>query len=141
MDRASQSPWVVVVADDDDDTRVLMATSFRRAGFDVTEASNGSELLESFALQDARRVLVVSDIGMPGMDGIAAAAAVRRARAETPILLVTAFGDERTLRSAREAGANKVLLKPLDLPLLLRTATELIASATSAPPAPPSPKP
>jgi CheY-like chemotaxis protein len=130
MDRRAQSPWMVVVADDDDDTRLLMASSFRRAGFEVTEASNGNELLESFAQQTARRVLVVSDIGMPEMDGIAAATAVRRARAETPILLVTAFGDERTLRSARAAGANTVLLKPLDLPLLLRTATALIAAAT-----------
>ncbi len=119
-------PWLVVVADDDEDTRLLMASSFRRAGFDVAEASNGVELLDSFAQEPTRRVMVVSDIGMPQMDGIAATSEVRRRGRTTPVLLVTAFGDERTLRSARDAGADKVLLKPLDLPLLVRTAMELM---------------
>jgi CheY-like chemotaxis protein len=127
MAKERQRPWLVVVADDDEDIRTLMASSFRRAGFDVAEASDGEELLESFATNMPRRVLVVSDIGMPNMDGIAAAEAVRRTSATTPVVLVTAFGDERTLRGARDAGADRVLLKPLDLSLLVRTALELMA--------------
>jgi two-component system OmpR family response regulator len=120
-------PWRVVVADDDEDTRLLIATSFRRAGFAVLEAANGVELLDSFAQEPHGRTLVVSDIGMPEMDGITATDALRRTGVRTPILLVTAFGDERTLRDARAAGADRVLLKPLDFSDLLKAALELIA--------------
>jgi len=130
MVKGGKTPWLVVVADDDEDIRSLMAASFRRAGFEVAEASDGEELLESFSTSLPRRVLVVSDIGMPNMDGIAAAEAVRRTSATTPVVLVTAFGDERTLRGAREAGADRVLLKPLDLGLLVRTALELTTTTS-----------
>lgn len=119
--------WRVLVADDDEDCRLLMATWFRRAGFEVTEAVDGAHLLDSFAKDPGGRTIVVSDIGMPGVDGIAATEAVRRASTRTPILLVTAFGDERTLQSARRAGANRVFMKPIDLGRLLQAAMDLIA--------------
>ncbi len=118
-----------LVADDDDDARALMAASLRRAGFEVHELCNGKELVATFALQRGARTLVVSDIGMPELDGIAATNLLRRQSNSPPILLVTAFGDVTTLRDAKAAGADRVLLKPLDISKFVETAVELARAA------------
>jgi CheY-like chemotaxis protein len=106
-----------LVADDDEDTRTLLAGILRRAGFDVIEVGDGDELVQRFAAlrSDAcvAPSVVVSDIGMPGRDGIAATQALRSA-SPVPIVLVTAFEDAETLRSARSAGADLILCKPVD---------------------------
>lgn len=106
-----------LVADDDDDTRTLLAASLRRAGFHVVEASDGEQLLEQYSSLRAQActgpTVVVSDIGMPGCDGIAATQALR-CDSLVPIILVTAFSDDETLRMARSAGADIVLCKPVD---------------------------
>src|SRR5436190_1757044 len=103
-----------LVADDDDDTRTLMASALRRAGFEVRESADGDELVASFAETTSMRTLVVSDIGMPKCDGIKATLALKKLSPLTPVLLVTAFGNPRTLASARDAGADVVLTKPLN---------------------------
>jgi len=121
--------WRAVVADDDEDTRLLIAGTLRRAGFAVTEVCNGRDLLDALVPEPAGRTLIVSDIGMPEMDGIAVTAAVRRAGIRTPILLVTAFGDEKTVREALAAGADHVLAKPFELSRLRSLALELVFEA------------
>jgi putative two-component system response regulator len=110
-----------LVADDDDDTRTLIATVLRRAGFQVVEASNGDELIERYAdlRENASPSVIVSDIGMPGCDGIAATERLRN-DSPVPIVLVTAFEDPGTLQSARRAGADLVLFKPVDGASLVR---------------------
>src|SRR5688500_4343272 len=105
------APWHVFVADDDDDMRTLMASAFRRAGFDVRESRDGEDLLTRFFALASDRAIVVSDIGMPMCDGIAATAALKQRAPHTPVVLVTAFGDRTTLAAARDAGADRVLLK------------------------------
>lgn len=122
--------WRVYVADDDDDTRVLMASALRRAGLDVVEASNGRELLAGVREETARRVLVISDVGMPELDGIAVASAVRDSSPSIPVLLVTAFGDSQTLKHAKAAGASLVLSKPINFRSLVTTALELMRGAS-----------
>ncbi len=124
------STWKALVADDDDDTRSLMAAALRRVGFEVSEFVNGHDLVmsfrASFKAHATAQTVVVSDIGMPECDGIAATIALRESDPHTPILLVTAFGDAGTVREARRAGANHVLLKPLDLSALVRAAIDLV---------------
>lgn len=106
----------VLVADDDDDAREFLASVLRRAGLQVCEARDGEELLERFrALQvlAADGLLVVSDVGMPGCDGILATGELRRASKHVPIVIVTGFEDATTARQAYEAGADLVLIKPV----------------------------
>jgi len=122
--------WKVFLADDDEDTRLLMSSALRRAGFVVVEASNGVELVESVTRDRTSHVLVISDVGMPELDGIAAAQALRGARPSVPVLLVTAFGDSETLRRARAAGVKAVLAKPLDFATLAHAANELARAAS-----------
>lgn len=122
---AQGAPWHALVADDDDDTRGLMASALRRAGFDVHESTNGRDLIDAFAALAPARTLVVSDIGMPTCDGIEATIALKKLAPSSPVLLVTAFGDPSTLGNARSAGADEVLRKPIDFEALVRTAIAL----------------
>lgn len=110
-------PWYALVADDDDDFRILVATALRRAGYQVCEARDGEELVERYTalrVLTKQHVVVISDIGMPGRDGVAATASLRSACADVPILLVTGERSEHVLIAARAAGANEVLSKPVD---------------------------
>jgi CheY-like chemotaxis protein len=71
----------------------------------------------------------VTDIALPGMDGIELC---RRLRADArmraiPLLAITGYGDRQYLDRARLAGANRVLSKPCDAELLLREARSLLA--------------
>jgi len=106
-----------LLADDDDDARCLIAGILRRAGFQVIEASDGRELVERYdalmAEGSVEPAVVVSDIGMPGCDGISATQMLR-SNSLVPIVLITAFDDAETLNSARSAGADLVLFKPVD---------------------------
>ena len=116
--------WYALVADDDADSRALMASVLRRADFAVCEAADGEELLERYRALDAltdHRLLVVSDIGMPGLDGITATKALRKSSSELLIVVVTGFTDQETTHAARRAGANVVLFKPLCPEALVRT--------------------
>ncbi|HEY4014977.1 MAG TPA: response regulator [Polyangiaceae bacterium] len=121
-------PVLAVVADDDDDARELMAAALRRAGFGVSEARDGEELVDAVRATPTSRVVVVSDIGMPRTDGIAATVALRASMPEIRIVLVTAFADGQTLRRAKNAGADRVLQKPLELKTLVDIALDLARS-------------
>src|SRR3954471_13380142 len=125
---SSRPAWRALIADDDDDMRTLMTNALRRAGFEVCESGNGDELLASFA-ESTMCTLVVSDIGMPKCDGIKATLALKKLSPLTPVLLVTAFGDPQILASARDAGADAVLNKPLNFDTLVQTALALISRA------------
>jgi two-component system OmpR family response regulator len=125
MDTVGATPeveWYAIVADDDDDSRALLAGTLRRAHLQVCEACDGEELLERYEVLSVlvgRRLLVVSDIGMPIRDGIAATRELRHRSSQLPIMLITAFRDERITEAAHAAGANLVLSKPLSASSLL----------------------
>lgn len=122
-----------IVADDDDDLRCLMASALQRAGFDVSQARDGMELVAMvFAHRGLEEPLLVSDIAMPGGDGIAATRRLRETMFGAPIVLVTACHDAATLESAETAGADRVLLKPLDLSELVDVAIDLTNRRSSS---------
>jgi DNA-binding response OmpR family regulator len=113
----------VVLAEDDREMRMLVATTLRRAGWDVIEAGDGIDLLDCVAWviesrDDGRDCVLVSDIRMPGMSGLDALERLRDVGWHGGIILITAFGDEATHVRARELGASMVLDKPFDLDAL-----------------------
>jgi two-component system chemotaxis response regulator CheY len=121
-DATSGDSWYALVADDDDDFRTLVCVALRRAGFQVCEARDGEELVERYAalrILTSQHLVIVSDIAMPGRDGVAATAALRNASAEVPILLVTGESSPSVLGAARAAGATRVLSKPCDGPAIV----------------------
>jgi DNA-binding NtrC family response regulator len=63
---------------------------------------------------DARLILILSDINMPGMSGLDLLPKARKARPDVPVIMITAYGDVETKRRALEGGAEGFLSKPID---------------------------
>lgn len=109
----------VLVAEDDPDMRRLVATLLRMAGHKVIEASDGTDVvdrLESTIWREHPELIdvIVSDVEMPGLSGLDVLATLRCSNRTTPVVLITAFGNESIRAEARELGAAAVLDKPLD---------------------------
>jgi CheY-like chemotaxis protein len=120
---AGQAQLRALVVDDDDDIRTLMRRALERAGFEVRDFADAESLI---ALHDQLVAdIVVSDIGLPGIDGIDVCASVLRWWPNLPVILVTAFRDEDLLRRAEAAGARRILTKPLNVGDLAVQAREL----------------
>lgn len=111
----------VLLAEDDEEIRGTLARALRRDGMEVVEARNGRELKEFVDqgwLRDGRPQmpdLIVSDLYMPEMSGLEVLAAVRRTSATTPVILITAYGDEATRAQARRLGVTAFFDKPFEL--------------------------
>lgn len=85
----------IVVIEDDDDFRNLLSNHLRRAGYRVRSLRDGHAAVDFIAtaqLRDQPPVAVVSDVKMPGYDGLSLLAAIRQARWSTPVILMTGFG-------------------------------------------------
>jgi DNA-binding response OmpR family regulator len=113
------SPARVLLAEDDFELRELLACVLRADGHEVVEACDGNELwamlnLENGAEGPAPFSLVVSDVRMPGLTAFDVLARLQRALSETPVILITAFGDQTTHLRALRLGASRVLDKPFD---------------------------
>jgi CheY-like chemotaxis protein len=123
---AEPKPRSVLVVEDDPETRHFYITVLITQGFEIHEAHNGFQALEkAVALAPD---LVLTDIAVPGLDGIELC---RRLRADirtchVPVLAVTGYDDRRYPDRIIQAGANRVLLKPLDAAVLLAEAQRLL---------------
>ncbi len=112
----------IAVADDDDDTRTLMVSALRRCGYEVYEARDGEELLSHCEVRVRDRQptdVVVTDIGMPGCDGVNATKALLSQCPLLRIILVTGFRDAETWKHAYASGAVLVLGKPVPVDRLV----------------------
>lgn len=102
----------ILIVDDEAHVRFTLAEVLGDAGHQVIAASSGAEAL---ALADDELDAVISDLSMPGMDGLALLAALRQRDASLPVLLLTARGSERVAVQAMKAGAYDYLVKPFDI--------------------------
>ena len=106
----SEAPIRVALADDQALVRAGLRALLQQQGLEIVfEADDGQALLD--ALHATPVDIVLSDIRMPGMDGIAALEALRARGDVTPVLLLTTFDDAELLLRATEAGAQGFLLK------------------------------
>jgi DNA-binding NtrC family response regulator len=111
----------ILLAEDDEEMRRLLSTTLTRDGFEVIEAKDGNDLIRLIGDQifegrgEPGIDLIVSDIRMPGLSGMNVLAGLRKADWATPVLLITAFGDQETHQEAHRLGAVGVFDKPFDL--------------------------
>jgi CheY-like chemotaxis protein len=125
----------VLISDDDECMREMLACWFEGAGYRAAVVQDGRELLA--ALDSRARLgklpdVVISDVRMPVMDGLSALSRIQDEFPELPVVMITAFGDGRTHRRARELGAAAVLDKPFDLSELSDMVDQLLATNTEA---------
>lgn len=107
----------VLLAEDDAALRGLLAEELRNDGFLIVEARNGYELMEAVARHTSGEEhfdAIITDIRMPGPEGMFALASLREDDWQTPVIVTTAFGDESTHDEARRLGAVRLLDKPFD---------------------------
>jgi diguanylate cyclase (GGDEF)-like protein len=103
----------ILIVDDEPGTRLMVAATVERLGHSVVQAVDGRDGWRSFEAADPD--VVITDWAMPGMDGTELAARIRGVEGSyTYIMVLTGRADEGASREAMRAGADDVLLKPLD---------------------------
>lgn len=112
----------ILLVDDDDDLRDLLEDALEGAGHRVTTSSEGTEALSLAA--NVRPDMIISDIIMEGMEGIAAIMAFKKLYADVPIIAIS--GNEFYLKQGRKLGADASLLKPFTGGHLINTVHGLL---------------
>lgn len=103
----------LLVVEDDPKLREAVVDTLMLKGYDVLEAPNG---IEAMALVRSHNIdVVLSDINMPGMDGLELLDQIKTERPWLPVLLMTAYGDVGQAVQAMQRGANDYLMKPFEL--------------------------
>jgi DNA-binding NtrC family response regulator len=105
----------VLIVEDEEKLRRVLELQLRSADFDVDKAASAEDALRLVDRAD----LVVTDLRLPGMDGLDLISAIRRQNTRTPILVMTAFGTVETAVEAMKRGAADFLLKPFSLDHLM----------------------
>ncbi|MGM0559930.1 MAG: response regulator [Pseudomonadota bacterium] len=103
----------ILIAEDDLAVRSFVSRALEQKGFDVTAVGDGIQALE--ALQNNSFDLLVTDIVMPGLDGIGLALRVTRDYPDLPVLLMTGYSAEQQRAYDLEELICKVLIKPFTL--------------------------
>lgn len=108
----------ILLVDDDGDVREALRDSLALDGYEITCASTAHDAL-SILHAKANFDLVISDVQMRPMDGLALQKSVREARLDVPVMLMTAYGSVDQAVMALQAGACDYLTKPIDVERLL----------------------
>lgn len=108
----------ILTVDDDPDILKLLGMRLKAAGYQVVEAKSGEEALTQIAV--SRPVLVISDLRMPGMDGMALFEAIQQTDPALPVIMLTAHGSIPEAVEATQRGVFGFLTKPFDSKLLLQ---------------------
>jgi two-component system, response regulator, stage 0 sporulation protein F len=124
----------ILVVDDEPDVADLFRQRFRRearqGAYVMHFATSGAEALDRLAekIQPAI-VAVLSDINMPGTDGLELLGEIKQRRPDLPVMMVTAYGDDERRRRARELGAFEFITKPVDFDRLKEQLRQLPTAA------------
>src|SRR4029077_1288456 len=118
----------VLIVDDEDSMRQLVARAIAMDGHDITTASDGAEALEILGSEQGAFDLLLTDIQMPVMDGIALALAAARDFPELTILLMTGFAEQRERASGLNAIAHDVITKPFSVADIRTAVADALAS-------------
>ena len=105
----------ILIAEDEEPLRGLVARALAEDGHKVETAADGAEALDKLQREGGRFDLLLADIKMPVMDGLALALATARDFPSLPILLMTGFADQRERASGLEALISDVISKPFSV--------------------------
>ena len=116
-----KSPRSILVVDDEPDTCANLSDILTDMGYQVDVACEGVKALE--LVREKPYDIALLDLKMPGMDGLELYRRIKELRADTVAMIVTAYASDATAKAALDAGAWRILSKPVDLQQLLRLRT------------------
>ncbi len=117
----------ILIAEDEEALCAMCARALANDGHEVRTACNGGDALDVLSREQGRFDLLLTDIRMPIMDGIALALAAARDFPDLTILLMTGYADQRERASGLEALIHDVITKPFTLALLRKAVNEALA--------------
>lgn len=106
----------VLLVDDEEDIRLVLGMSLRDMGYEVYIAENGEEALKKF--QENQPPIVLTDIKMPGMDGIELLRKIKMENPETEVIMITGHGDMDLAITSFKDEASDFITKPVDVDAL-----------------------
>lgn len=121
----------ILIADDEESMRLLVARAIAMDGHEIVTAEDGAEALEILTREEGAFDLLLTDIKMPVMDGIALALAVARDFPRLTVLMMTGFADQRERASGLEAIVHDVITKPFTVADIRTAVADALASRSS----------
>ena len=123
----------ILVVDDEPDVAHLFRQRFRREARQGTYvlhfATSGAQALELLAGEiQPELIAILSDINMPGMDGLQLLGEIKQRHSDLQVMMVTAYGDDERRRRASELGAFEFITKPVDFDQLKAQLRQLTAA-------------
>jgi two-component system, cell cycle response regulator CpdR len=121
----------ILIAEDEEGLRSLVARALSQDGHAVTTANDGAEALDLLEREHGAFELLLTDIRMPIMDGIALALAAARDHPKVAIMLMTGYADQRERASGLDALIHDVIAKPFSLATIRTAVRDAIAAGAS----------
>lgn len=118
----------ILIADDEEPLRLLVGRAISMDGHEIVTAEDGAEALEILTEQQGRFDLLLTDIKMPIMDGIALALAAARDFPDLTILLMTGYADQRERATGLNAIVHDVITKPFSVADIRTAVADALAS-------------
>jgi two-component system, cell cycle response regulator CpdR len=119
----------ILIAEDEEPLRGLVSRALKEDGHDVVATADGAEALDALQREAGRFDLLLADIKMPVMDGLALALATARDFPAVPILLMTGFADQRERASGLNAIVHDVLTKPFSVADIRTAVADALAAS------------
>ena len=116
----------ILVVDDEEPLRTLVARGLTMDGHSCLTASDGAEALDTLIAENGRFDLLLTDIRMPLMDGIALALAAKQAFPDLTIVLMTGYAEQRERARSLDAIVSEVMTKPFTIAELRETVMKVI---------------
>ena len=117
----------ILIAEDEEVLRAMCARALATDGHHIATASDGGEALEILIRERGRFYMLLSDVRMPIMDGIALALAAARDFPDLTILLMTGYADQRERAQGLDALVHDVIAKPFSVAELRGAVSEALA--------------
>lgn len=100
----------ILIVDDDTQVRQIVKIFLTRQGYEVDEVDNGADAL--WAIERNKPDLVLLDIGMPGISGLAVLQRVKKKHPDLKVIMLTGLNQEEVWKKAMKAGATDYITKP-----------------------------
>jgi two-component system NtrC family response regulator len=114
----------ILIVDDEPNYLIVLTELLQEEGYDVFTAQSGEEGLK--IVKEIDLDLVITDMRMPGMDGLALLKEIKFHYKNLPVIMITAFGEKGKALDALQAGANNFLVKPFNNDALSSAIKKLI---------------